>query len=178
MNIALWWRKRINKTRNWKFKKNKKLIFNKSERKIKIKYLKWFGFDNNDIKRPIGTKIKKYFSSKNIKCVNCGTTNNIIPDHKNDLYNDLKVLDIKTQTIDDFQALCRNCNKLKGSINKKMLKTKKRPSALDVPIPSLFGIAYTKGDETFDENDPNWGIGCYWYDPIKFIKDCIEIIKQ
>ena len=34
-----------------------------------------------------------------------------------------------------------------------------------------FGIKFTKGDETFNIKDPNWGIGSYWYDPIQFMKD-------
>ena len=34
------------------------------------------------------------------------------------------------------------------------------------------------GDETFDKNDPNWGIGSYWYDPLQFMKDIKTILTK
>jgi len=127
----------------------------------------------------ISQKIVNEFKNNTYKCVYCSNDKNkiiIVP--KNFICNDENLYDIETQTKNDFHLVCVDCVLNIKKARSEMLKTKKRPSALDVPIPSLFGIAYTKGDEKFDENDPNWGIGCYWYDPIQFIKDCIEIIKQ
>ena len=42
-------------------------------------------------------------------CVICGTSNTIV-DHKNDLYNDIRILCTKTQQLNDFQPLCNHCN--------------------------------------------------------------------
>jgi 5-methylcytosine-specific restriction endonuclease McrA len=47
----------------------------------------------------------------------CGSHSNTVIDHKNDLYNDETVLNVDTQTIDDFQVLCTHCNLLKRQIS-------------------------------------------------------------
>lgn len=57
--------------------------------------------------RNISKNIKREITS--LSCVICGTTSTIC-DHKNDLYNDMNVLDLKKQTINDFQPLCNHCN--------------------------------------------------------------------
>ena len=54
--------------------------------------------------RPIRDDIRK--ALKDQPCVVCGSRSSIVLDHKNDLYNDPRVLDTATQTIDDFQPLC------------------------------------------------------------------------
>jgi 5-methylcytosine-specific restriction endonuclease McrA len=133
-----------------------------------IKYIKFCGYSKLNTGRPISQKIRDHFRNKS--CVSCGTTSNIEVDHKNGLYNDIKVLQTLTQTIDDFQPLCRHCNQVKRESIKKMKETGVRPSALDIPILKIFNIDYTTGNEIYDENDPNWGIGTYWYDPIKFME--------
>ena len=56
----------------------------------------------NSQKRPIDKQIHKEITRKS--CVVCGT-NETICDHKNDLYNDIRVLNNKTQVIEDFQPL-------------------------------------------------------------------------
>src|SRR5210317_1518652 len=74
--------------------------------KIRTKGLSDTYMFKND--RPIRNDIHKYHKNKG--CVVCGSTSDLVTDHKNDLYNDSRVLNTKTQTIDDFQCLCNHCN--------------------------------------------------------------------
>jgi hypothetical protein len=119
--------------------------------------------------RPIRNDIKKYHSK--IPCVKCGTKKTIC-DHKNDLYNDPRVLNINTQTKEDFQSLCNNCNLRKRAVSLKRDNEKKRQP----PTPDILsingGINFTRGDENYDPSDPNALVGTYWYDPIAFGKEC------
>lgn len=130
--------------------------------------------DNDEKKtsRPIRKDIKQFYLNK--PCIKCGSKKTIC-DHKNDLYNDPRVLDIKTQTKEDFQPLCNSCNLRKRAVSLKRDKEKKRqPPTLDV-LTCNGGIKFTKGDETYDPRDPNALIGTYWYDPIQFGMDCIKM---
>jgi hypothetical protein len=141
--------------------------------KGKIVALKLNGFNPilKKITHPISKEIKKY--CKNLKCVHCGKVDKggNLPDHKNDLYNDTRVLSTKTQVLDDFQPMCNGCNLIKRSKNVKMMETKIRPTPpydlLELGFPK-----YIEGDETFDLNDINTMKGTYWYDPVEFRKKC------
>lgn len=133
-----------------------------------IKYIKLWGFQNNTNNRPISAMIKKYYKDK--CCIVCGSYNNTVIDHKNGLYNDYRVLNVTTQRIDDFQVLCNHCNLQKRQTIKDMKNTGKKYSALNIPSIAVFNIAFTQGDETWDKNNPDWGIGTYWYDPIDFLQ--------
>ena len=61
----------------------------------KIQYIGIFGLKNKKNSRPIREDIKKYW--KKISCCSCGRNSDLICDHKNDLYNDPRVLHAKTQ---------------------------------------------------------------------------------
>ena len=105
-----------------------------------------------------------------LPCASCGTTTGIECDHKNDLaleQNDERVLNIITQTIDDFQPLCKHCNDVKRAVKAKMKKEKKRQ-----PAPG-FTIKFTQGDEKLDMNDLYWYKGTYWGDVAVFKKKLI-----
>lgn len=119
--------------------------------------------------RPIRSDIKKYY--KQLPCIICGTSNTVC-DHKNDLYNDPRVLETQTQTINDFQPLCNNCNLRKRAVSLKRDKEQKRQPPPPVILTLNDGIQFTQGDETYDPNDPNALVGTYWYDPIQFVLDC------
>lgn len=86
---------------------------------------------NTNNSRQIKQEIQKIIT--NNRCVNCGTTNDIVCDHKNDLYNDKSVLNVKTQTIEDFQPLCNHCNLQKRQIAKEEYDNKKLFSAKCLP---------------------------------------------
>lgn len=136
-----------------------------------IKYIKLYGYQNNDYLKPISKEIRDFFNKK--PCVVCGSTHNTVIDHKNGLYNDPRVLNINTQKISDFQVLCNHCNLQKRQTIKNMKETGKRYSALNIPSVSIFNIAFTKGNEKYNKNNPKWGEGTYWNDPCDFIKKCI-----
>ena len=124
--------------------------------------------DNNDksIKRPIRKDIKTYY--KKYPCVICAKTSELICDHKNDLYNNPRVLNTKTQSLDDFQSLCNSCNLRKRAISILTRKTCIRYGATNLPHMKPFGIDYVGGDDTLNFKDPDALIGTYYYDPIVF----------
>jgi len=118
--------------------------------------------------RPIRSDIHYYHKQTIGRCVVCGSKSELVTDHKNDLYNDPRVLNAATQTKEDFQCLCNHCNLLKRQISKKTLETGKRYSALNIPSMSIFGIDFIKGTEEFNPSDINAMVGTYWYDPVAF----------
>lgn len=135
----------------------------------KITHLRTMGLKNDSLygaSRPIRRDIEAYH--KAFGCVACGTKTDLVTDHKNDLYNDLRVLNTKTQTIDDFQCLCRRCNLLKRQTTKETKKSGKRYRATMIPCLRPYGIDFIEGNETFDEMDINAMVGTYWYDVIAF----------
>lgn len=135
----------------------------------RVQYIKIFGLKNkNDYNYSIRKDIKKHY--KNKKCVVCGTNTDVQCDHKNGLYNDPRVLNIKTQTIDDFQPLCRHCNCQKRQVEKKTRETSIRYGATNIPSLAIFGIDFIEGDETINLEDINALKGTYWYDPVEFMK--------
>ena len=125
--------------------------------------------------RPIRKDIKAYY--KQFPCISCGTRKTIC-DHKNDLYNDPRVLDSKTQYLEDFQPLCNNCNLRKRAVSLKTVKEKKRQAPPLDRLTMNGGIKFTEGGETFNPDDPNAMTGTYWYDPIAFGKACLIINSQ
>ena len=111
-------------------------------------------------------------------CVACGSKSDLTTDHKNDLYNDPRVLDMKTQKREDFQCLCRHCNLLKRQICKKTKEEKKRYGATNIPGIAIFGVDFIEGDETFDINNPNAMVGTYWYDVVAFMEHIKNSLKS
>jgi len=144
----------------------------------KITRLKTNGFNTNFLrgaKRPIRKDIDKHH--KKTGCIVCGSKSSLVTDHKNDLYNDPRVLNRRTQTIDDFQCLCNHCNLQKRQICKITLRYGKRIGATSIPSLSVFGLDFIEGDESFDKNDICAMKGTYWYDPIEFMKKIKTNIK-
>tara|TARA_B100000287_G_C20607704_1_gene770748 strand:+ start:613 stop:1275 length:663 start_codon:yes stop_codon:yes gene_type:complete len=126
--------------------------------------------------RPIRPDIEEYHKSHG--CVVCGSESDLRTDHKNDLYNDPRVLDMKTQIKEDFQCLCNHCNLLKRQIARKTMETGKRFGATNIPSISVFGIDFIEGDETFDKNNVDAMVGTYWYDPVKFMEYIKTTLKS
>lgn len=133
----------------------------------KTEALRTIGFgDGKSQKRPIRSDISK--KMKNRYCVSCGSKNEIVPDHKNDFYNDERVLNEKTQTEEDFQPLCEHCNLLKREINKKERKTKKLWSAKQLPRYRNCNFEFPWEKKIYDEEDIDCKKGTYWYDIQEF----------
>jgi len=153
---------------------DKRYIWEK-DGKGSIKGLRTIGFSDDELygaARPIRPDIEKYH--KAMGCVVCGSHSDLVTDHKNDLYNDLRVLDRKTQTIDDFQCLCNHCNLQKRQVSKVTKERGKRVGATTIASLSIFGIDFVEGDDKFDEKDVNAMVGTYWYDPVEFMKKIKE----
>ena len=124
--------------------------------------------------RPIRQDIRDHY--RQCVCIVCGTSKTIC-DHKNDLYNDERVLHRSTQTLDDFQPLCNGCNLRKRAVMVKTLRDNQRQPPPPM-ILNTFGISFTQGDESLDRNDIHAMVGTYWYDPVAFIKECIHRISH
>ena len=138
---------------------------------LRIQYIKLCGWQDKAINRSIRKDISNHYTkSPDARCVSCGSNSDLECDHKNDLYNEPRVCNTKTQTLDDFQTLCRHCNQQKRQVSVKTKETNKRYGATNIPSLKPFGIDFISGDETFDPNDINAMKGTYWYDPIEFNK--------
>jgi hypothetical protein len=63
------------------------------------------------------------------------------------MYNNPRILSVKTQILDDFQALCRHCNCQKRYSYSWQSNTKKRYPASMIPSLSVFDIDYSSGTD-------------------------------
>ena len=142
-----------------------------------ITFIKIIGIPKTDDKstRSIRSDIRAHFANK--CCVTCGDSN-IEIDHKNGEYNNPRVNTTATQTIDDFQALCKHCNDMKRQTYVWQKKNNKRYPATNIPMLLHYGIKYVEGDETYDPKDPNAMVGTYWYDPVEFMKRIFDKSKK
>jgi hypothetical protein len=122
--------------------------------------------DNKTNNRPIHPDIKK--KCKNGVCVVCGTRSGVLPDHKNDLYNDSRVLSIETQNEDDFQTLCTHCNLRKRQVAKQEKETRKIYSAKNIPQFQFYNFPFPWEHHYYDPTNPKCKEHSYWYDPIEF----------
>lgn len=102
------------------------------------------------------------------RCVMLGVNGNsentkIEVDHKDGRKNDMRVSNIETQTIDDFQPLCKAANDIKRQICKQCKIHNKRWNARNIegnPYP------FYQGDENYSEE--LGCVGCYQYDPVQY----------
>ena len=124
--------------------------------------------------RPIRQDIRDHY--RQCVCIVCGTSRTIC-DHKNDLYNDERVLHRSTQTLNDFQPLCNGCNLRKRAVMVKTLRDNQRQPPPPM-ILNTFGISFIQGDESLDTNNIHAMVGTYWYDPVAFITECIHRISH
>jgi hypothetical protein len=116
-------------------------------------------------KRPIDRQIHKEITRNS--CVVCGT-NETICDHKNDLYNDERVLNIKTQTVDDFQPLCNYCNLQKRQICRLEQENGKIYSAKNIQRYKIYDFEFPWEKKNYDKLDIQCKTDTFWYDPVKF----------
>jgi hypothetical protein len=104
-----------------------------------------------------------------MSCVVCGTSKTIC-DHKNDLYNDSRVLSVKTQKKTDFQPLCNHCNLQKRQICKIEEQTKKLFSAKNIQTYKVYPFVFPWEKKAFNKNDIYCKNDTYWFDPVEFNK--------
>ncbi len=113
----------------------------------------------------IRTDIKNYYKSK--RCIILNTSKPEV-DHKNGWKND-KAMDLKTQTLEDFQPLSKAANDAKRQFCKECRKTNKRFDAKKLGYP----MSFYSGNENHPGNSQGC-IGCFWYDPLEFRKHLKE----
>lgn len=135
------------------------------------------GFNTCDsFNQSIRSDIKSYYKDK--PCVMlgvCGTSVNtrIEVDHKDGRKNDLRVSNLSTQRLEDFQPLCKTANDVKQQICKECKRTDKRWNAQNIK-----GNPYP-----FYESDENYTKelgckGCYQYDPVEYRKQSVKRITK
>jgi hypothetical protein len=121
---------------------------------------------NNNDKRPINKSIHRKITRKS--CVICGTNYNIVCDHKNDLYNDTRVLNVETQRESDFQPLCNHCNLQKRQVCKKEKHEYRLYSAKNIHRYQQHKFEFPWEKKVFDITDINCKNDTYWFDPVEF----------
>ena len=158
---------------NDEYKIDEKLLdefynINKNKKGIIGVFIHSLNSQENRDRRPISKTIRNEICKR--CCVICGTSSEIICDHKNDLYNDINVLNVETQTLDDFQPLCNHCNLRKRQVCKEERENKFLYSSKLIPQFNTTDYEYPWEKKTYDEKDPNNKKDTYWYDPIEFNK--------
>jgi hypothetical protein len=126
----------------------------------------WFiqltGIKSESNQRPIRRDIRAIIQTQ--RCVHTGfsgnSTNKLIIDHRNGRYDDVKVLDEKTQTIEDFQSLCNQANLQKRTDCGNCVQSGVKFDAKTLG----FAKSVCSGKIVWDGSC----VGCYWYDPITF----------
>lgn len=141
----------------------------------KVLALRTIGFSDDKLQtRHIGNKIRDNFDLKNSSCLHCGSSSNLCIDHKNDMYNDPRVLDTDTQEEEDFQILCNKCNTDKHQANEIEKKTRKLYSVKKLGLASLksdnFDYPWEKCLTEYDETDKECKMYTYWYDIDEFYR--------
>lgn len=134
------------------------------------------GYNNEKtFNQAIRKDIKDFYKDK--KCVMlgvCGFSENtkIEIDHKDGRKDDWRVSNPDTQTLDDFQPLCKAANDVKRQICKECKSTNKRWDARNIQGNPY---SYYEGGEQYTEE---LGCkGCYQYDPVEYRKESVKKIS-
>ena len=101
----------------------------------------------------------------------------IVTDHKNDLYNDARVLESKTQVLDDFQPLCNHCNLQKRQVSKTEVAEKKLYSAKNLHQYRVYPFEFPWEKRNWDETDITCKRDSYWYDPVEFNRKIAQYME-
>lgn len=105
--------------------------------------------------------------------VNGKSENTIIEvDHKDGRKNDMRVSDMSTQRLDDFQPLCKAANDIKRQICKLCALSDRRWKARNIE-----GNPYDfyEGGEAYEGTC----VGCYQYDPVEYrIQSAKRLIEE
>ncbi len=124
----------------------------------------------------IRSDIKEYY--KNQKCVMLGVVGfsentKIEIDHKDGRKDNDRISDISSQSLNDFQPLCKAANDVKRQICKECKATNKRWNAKNIK-----GNPYSfyKGDENYSKEFKCEG--CYQYDPVEYRKECVKRLTK
>lgn len=125
----------------------------------KVIALQLKGFKESEVNHGIRIDIREIIKTR--KCVILQTATDIQVDHKCPrLGTTPNVCKLETQSIDDFQSLCRSANTAKRGHCQSCQDSKIR---FDARILG-YSVAQWQGGEKLS----NSCVGCYWYDPVEF----------
>ena len=130
----------------------------------------------NKDERPIRTDIRANLIKQ--PCVVCGSHSDLIIDHKNDLYNDPRVLNLDSQLIADFQTLCNHCNLQKRQVCKREKETGIIYSAKNIQQFAELDCDFHWEPKIIDINDIDTKKGSYWYDPKEWVKNLYKHLNS
>lgn len=116
--------------------------------------------------RNIRADIKKKIKSQ--MCAMCDSYKEVECDHKNDLYNDKRVMILEEQLEEDFQPLCRRCNIQKRQHCIKEKETNKLYSGKQSQRYKSYKFEFPWEKKNFDINDPDCKKDTFWYDILEF----------
>jgi len=124
-------------------------------------YKKTIDTNTQNIRKDIVNEISKK------RCIILGTNRSadkkIEVDHKDGRKDDSRVMNTKTQKVEDFQPLTKPANDAKRQFCKECKETNLR---YDAKKYMGYTVSFTQGDINYtDELGCN---GCFWYDPIAF----------
>ena len=141
-----------------------------------IDAIRLIGYNNEKtFNQAIRKDIKDFYKDK--KCVMLGVNGfsvntKIEIDHKDGRKDDWRVSNPDTQTLDDFQPLCKAANDVKRQICKECKLTNKRWDARNIQGNPY---SYYEGGEQYTEE---LGCkGCYQYDPVEYRKESVKKIS-
>ena len=120
--------------------------------------------------------IRDYYKTQ--RCVMlgvCGFSENtkIEIDHKDGRKEDWRVSNPATQSLDDFQPLCKAANDVKRQICKVCKQTGKRWDAQNIK-----GNPYPFYEGNGDYDEALGCVGCYQYDPVAYRKSCVARVSK
>ncbi|MFI3305770.1 MAG: hypothetical protein R3Y68_04590 [Rikenellaceae bacterium] len=135
------------------------------------------GFNKEKLfNQTVRADIREYYRGH--KCVILGVAGfsentKIEIDHKNGRKNNIRVANLNTQCIEDFQPLCKAANDVKRQICKRCRDTNRRWSAKNIA-----GNPYSFycGDENY--TDDLGCVGCYQYDPVEYRRECVRMVSK
>jgi hypothetical protein len=153
-NGADWARSDGNLAKKYHLERDNSLTKGNSVDRIRLN-----GFKNDDSTNQVRTDIKREIKGK--RCVILGTSNPEA-DHKDGRKDNLRVMNLKTQVLDDFQPLSKAANDAKRQICKECKATDIRFDAKKLGYP----ISVTKGSLEYKESVGC--VGCFWHDPLEF----------
>lgn len=167
-----WGRRNSSLAKEYRVEVNKSLTSGSSIDAIRLN-----GFNlERHFNQSIRQDIKNHY--KNQPCVMLGIkgfseNTRIEIDHKDGRKNDLRVSDINSQTIEDFQPLSKAANDVKRQICKRCKETNKRWSAKNIKGNPF---AFYEGDENY--TNELGCVGCYQYDPVAYRKMMVKKVSE
>ncbi len=130
---------------------------------------------DRNISQTIRADIKREISQK--RCIVLGTNRScdhkVEVDHKDGRKVDKRIMNTKTQALDDFQPLSKPANDAKRQFCKECNETNLR---YDAKKHMGYTISFTKGDINYTKE--LGCIGCFWFDPMAFRQELKTMVNR